>query len=79
MLYNKADVARWCKGSTDDSDSSCEGSNPSLAANKKDIRLDVFFYCIVKRIRTRTEGTEPDRCLNGRRREGAGEAYALLF
>ncbi len=35
MLYNKADVARWCKGSTDDSDSSCEGSNPSLAANKK--------------------------------------------
>lgn len=32
LSYNITVVARLCKGSTSDSDSLCEGSNPSLAA-----------------------------------------------
>ena len=31
----KPNIADLCKGSTADSDSVCEGSNPSSAANKK--------------------------------------------
>ncbi len=33
MLYNSIVVAELCNGSTADSDSVCEGSNPSSAAN----------------------------------------------
>ena len=32
LSYNISVIARLCKGSTSDSDSLCEGSNPSLAA-----------------------------------------------
>ena len=35
MAMLKIYIAGLCKGSTTDSDSVCEGSNPSLAANKK--------------------------------------------
>ena len=33
--YNIIRIARLCKGSTSDSDSLCEGSNPSLAATSE--------------------------------------------
>ena len=38
----QADIAGLCKGSTTDSDSVCEGSNPSPAA-KSDLRKQVAF------------------------------------
>ena len=38
-------VADLCKGSTNDSDSFCPGSNPGSAANKKSYSfMDNFFY-----------------------------------
>ena len=36
-------LARLCKGSTADSDSVCEGSNPSLAATKHQLKDWCFF------------------------------------
>lgn len=43
---NGRDTAGLCKGSTTDSDSVCEGSNPSPAATKtlKPQRLQGFLY-----------------------------------
>ena len=37
-------VADLCKGSTNDSDSFCPGSNPGSAATKKLSFMDNFFY-----------------------------------
>ena len=40
VRHSEEDTAGLCKGSTADSDSVCEGSNPSPAANiKKDVRI----------------------------------------
>ena len=39
----KENIGDLCNGSTTDSDSVCEGSNPSSPAIKKDILMGVFF------------------------------------
>ena len=39
-------LAELCKGSTTDSDSVCEGSNPSSAAIKPDTLCIRFFYAV---------------------------------
>ena len=45
-LREGQDIAELCKGSTSDSDSLCEGSNPSSAAKKKTdfFWKSVFFH-----------------------------------
>ncbi len=45
----KLNIADLCKGSTADSDSVCEGSNPSSAANKKRTFVyQKFSFCLSK-------------------------------
>lgn len=43
-------IAELCNGSTADSDSVCEGSNPSSAAKKNDKFRLVVFYLIPYRL-----------------------------
>ena len=42
-------LALWCNGSTSDSGSACEGSNPSKATKRKSQLINFtqlrFFYC----------------------------------
>lgn len=38
---DKLNIAELCNGSTADSDSACEGSNPSSAATKKALALAI--------------------------------------
>ena len=50
-------IAGLCKGSTADSDSVCEGSNPSPAARKMTTPLGVvIFCCIPAKVRLAIEG-----------------------
>lgn len=42
---DKLNIAELCNGSTADSDSACEGSNPSSAATKK-----TSFVCMTKEV-----------------------------
>lgn len=42
MEPSKGIFAEWCNGSTADSDSVCEGSNPSPAAIKESLELQGF-------------------------------------
>ena len=46
-LEREADLAGLCKGSTTDSDSVCEGSNPSPAAKQKASPFgDAFLFLV---------------------------------
>ena len=40
-------IALWCNGSTSDSGSACEGSNPPRQRNKGLNRNDLALYCVV--------------------------------
>lgn len=42
---DKLNIAELCNGSTADSDSACEGSNPSSAATK-----ETSFVCMTKEV-----------------------------
>ncbi len=48
IIYLEFHIAEWCKGSTNDSDSFCMGSNPiSAAISKGRVRLyqqSMLFY-----------------------------------
>ena len=49
MLKQKANIGELCNGSTTDSDSVCEGSNPSSAAKNKGHRRVSFVFAFYKK------------------------------
>ena len=64
-------IAGLCKGSTTDSDSVCEGSNPSPAAKKYTVLMGGIFFAI-------SEGFEPRIAAAAkptRRRNGPGDRF----
>lgn len=52
---DKLNIAELCNGSTADSDSACEGSNPSSAATKKALAIASAFFVAAE------EGFEPSQ------------------
>ena len=52
---DKLNIAELCNGSTADSDSACEGSNPSSAAMKKALAIASAFFMAAE------EGFEPSQ------------------
>ena len=45
---DKLNIAELCNGSTADSDSACEGSNPSSAAMKKALAITSAFFSYIR-------------------------------
>ena len=45
---DKLNIAELCNGSTADSDSACEGSNPSSAAMKKALAIASAFFSYIR-------------------------------
>ena len=45
---DKLNIAELCNGSTADSDSACEGSNPSSAAMKKALAFASAFFSYIR-------------------------------
>ena len=45
---DKLNIAELCNGSTADSDSACEGSNPSSAAMKKALVIASAFFSYIR-------------------------------
>ena len=62
MLEQKANIGELCNGSTTDSDSVCEGSNPSSPAKTKDHPHGGPLFWLING-RTRKAG--PEKALNG--------------
>ena len=50
MRHERTNIAGLCKGSTADSDSVCEGSNPSPAAKESDLKIVLgrFLYFVIQ-------------------------------
>ena len=44
IIFKSVDIAELCKGSTNDSDSFCSGSNPDSAAIKNVVFNNILFF-----------------------------------